>query len=509
MIARLAMSIVSLSDPLLLAQGTSLLAQGTSLLAQGTSLLAQSKSITDRRVSWPTWEQWQRVLLLEDYNTRVVVFGAAALGCAAGMVGCFALLRKRALMGDAISHATLPGIALAFMFGTSVGWDAKSLPLLLCGATVTGLIGVAVILTLRNMTRLKEDTALGIVLSVFFGAGIALLDVAQRIPGGHAAGLDSFIFGKTASMGAADAKLISVAALACIFVCVAAYKEFELLCFDESFAGSRGFSVILLDLLLMSTVVVISIVGLQAVGLVLMVALLIIPAAAARFWTEKLWQMMVIASVLGMLGGTVGAAASALFPKLPSGAMIVLSCAGFFLVSMVFGRSRGILVRSLRRRRVNRSIARQHLLRAMFELHESTDTVSSAIATLDELLPKRSWSQAELNRAIGLAQHAELVTRLGNQVQLTKKGRVVAERYTREHRLWELYLITHADIAPSQVDHEADRIEHVLAPEVVAELESILIDDARRVPQSPHELGRKGGQMRGQSEPTMHSGAEE
>jgi manganese/zinc/iron transport system permease protein len=474
----------------------------------GPALLAQSKSITDRRVTWPTWEQWQRVLLLEDYNTRIVVLGAAVLGCAAGMVGCFALLRKRALMGDAISHATLPGIALAFILANVVGWDDKSLPLLLCGATVTGLIGVGVILTFRNMTRLKEDAALGIVLSVFFGAGIALLGVVQQMQGGHAAGLESFIFGKTASMGAADAKLISVAALVCIVVCVSVFKEFKLLCFDESFAGSRGFPVIFLDLVLMSTVVVISIVGLQAVGLVLMVALLIIPAAAARFWTDKLWQMLVIASLLGMLGSMVGAAASALFPKLPSGAMIVLACAGCFLISMVFGRSRGVLVRSWRRRRVNRSIARQHLLRAMFELHESTDSATSAIASLDDLLPKRSWSRAELSRAIGLAQHDELVTRLGNHVHLTKKGHVEAERRTREHRLWELYLITHADIAPSRVDREADRIEHVLEPEVVAELEAILIDDIRKVPQSPHELGQRDAPAQDQTERSMHSGVE-
>lgn len=489
MIAWMSTSLILFADPWLLAQ--------------------KSESITDRRVTLPSWEQWQRVLLLEDYNTRVVVFGAAVLGCAAGMVGCFALLRKRALMGDAISHATLPGIAFAFIFAVLVGWDGKSLPLLLLGATISGLLGVAVILLLRNMTRLKEDTALGIVLSVFFGAGIALLDVAQKIPGGNAAGLDSFIFGKTASMGAADAKLISAAALLCIFVCVAAYKEFKLLCFDESFAGSRGFSVITLDLMLMTTVVVISIVGLQAVGLVLMVALLIVPAAAARFWTEKLWQMMLIASLLGMLGGTVGAAASALFPKLPSGAMIVLACAGFFVVSMIFGRSRGILVRSLRRRRVRRSIARQHLLRAMFELHEDTGSVSSGIVTVDDLLPKRSWSRTGLGRAIRRAQHDELITHLGDQVQLTKKGRIEAERYTREHRLWELYLITHADIAPSQVDHEADRIEHVLEPDVVAELESMLTDDARQVPESPHQLGGLSGELPAPAESTISSGAEE
>lgn len=176
-------------------------------------------------------------------------------------------------MGDAISHATLPGIAMAFILANFFGWNSKSLPLLLCGATVTGLLGVGVILVLRNLTRLKEDTALGVVLSVFFGAGIALLGVIQQMPSGHAAGLESFVFGKTASMGAADAKLIAAAALLCLAVCGLLYKELKLLCFDEAFAGSRGFPVVALDLALMSTVVIISIVGLQAVGLILMVAI--------------------------------------------------------------------------------------------------------------------------------------------------------------------------------------------------------------------------------------------
>ncbi len=456
--------------------------------------LAQTRSITDRSIDWPTWEQWQRVLMLEDYNTRVVVLGTAILGCAAGAVGCFTLLRKRALMGDAISHATLPGIAMAFILASLVGWDAKSLPLLLCGATVTGLLGVGVILILRNLTRLKEDTALGVVLSVFFGAGIAMLGVIQQMPSGHAAGLESFIFGKTASMGAGDARLIAIAALLCLAICSLLFKELKLLCFDENFAGSRGFPVVMLDLALMSTVVVISIVGLQAVGLILVVALLIIPAAAARFWTEKLWQMLLLAALLGTVSGMFGAAASALFPNLPSGAMIVLTCASLFVVSLVFGRARGVLVRSLRRSRVNQSIAMQHLLRAMYELLErSPQVIASPSVAFEELLPMRSWSRGRLHKTILQAQFAELVVKIGDQLRLTKRGQVEAERLTREHRLWELYLITHADVAPSRVDREADRIEHVLEPEMVAELEAILTSDTRSLPQSPHSIESQPG----------------
>ena len=454
------------------------------------------RSITNRTVKMPSWEQWKRVIFLQDYNTRIVLFGTTLLGCAAGVVGSFTLLRKRALMGDALSHATLPGICLAFIVATSLGYNGKSLPILLFGATLTGLAGVVVILSIRNLTRLKEDAALGIVLSVFFGAGIALLGIVSQLKGGHAAGLESFIYGKTASMVANDAILIASSAILCIGTCLLLFKELKLLCFDEVFAASKGVPIVRLDLILMALVVIVSIVGLQAVGLILMVALLIIPAAAARFWTERMFTMMLISGGLGAIGGTVGAGVSALFENLPSGAMIVLVCTTFFLFSMFFGIRRGLLIRFLRRRELNRTVDRQHLLRGMYELLESSTEHSKqpqkqrkqdAIA-MSQLLSKRSWSPRRLQRSVRRAQRADLVNQVDEQIRLTKRGVEEAIRLTHQHRLWELYLITYADIAPSRVDRDADAIEHVLEPEIVAELESLLQKTDRRMTESPHDL---------------------
>lgn len=466
----------------------------TAVHAVGDDRVVSENSITDRRVEWPTWDQWSRVLLLRDYNTRIVVIGATLLGCAAGMVGSFTLLRKRALMGDALSHATLPGIVLAFIVVTKAGGDGKSLIVLHIGAVVTGLLGVAAILGIRRLTHLKEDTALGAVLSVFFGAGVALLGISQQMPEGNSAGLESFIYGKTASMRRADIYMIAVAAGCCISFCLLLFKELKVLCFDDGFAGSQGFPVLGLDIILMALVVVVTIVGLQAVGLILMIALLVIPAAAARFWTERLGPMFVIAGCLGGLSGTVGAATSALFSKLPSGAMIVLVCTSLFLFSLVFGTARGVLVRFGRRWRLNRSVSRQHLLRAIFEIVENADSEQPHTekehrsVSVDDLLPKRSWTRARLTREIQRAQSDELVEWVGSQIRLTKRGTVEARRLTRQHRLWELYLITHADIAPSRVDRDADDIEHVLEPVVVAELERLLERERPAIPESPHSI---------------------
>lgn len=445
-----------------------------------------NQSLAGRSFNLPEWKHWQRVLFLKDYNTRIVVLGTTLLGCAAGMVGSFTLLRKRALMGDALSHATLPGIALAFIIVTAQGGNGKSLGVLLLGATITGLIGIALILMIRNMTRLKEDTALSAVLSVFFGAGVALLGVIQQMKEGHAAGLESFIYGKTASMGVADTQLIAGAAATCILACLMLFKEFKLLCFDDTFAGSSGFPVVSLDMILMALVVIVTIVGLQAVGLILMIALLVIPAAAARFWTESLLKMFIISGSLGAISGFIGAEMSAIFSRLPSGAMIVLICTLFFVISMIFGSSRGVQQRYLRRWRLNRSVDRQHLLRAIYETLESQE-LSRAIS-FDQLLPKRSWSRMRLLSEIRRSQRAEFIECVGEEIRLTRRGRVEAARLTRQHRLWELYLITHAEIAPGRVDRDADAIEHVLEPEVVAELEVLLERQHPTIPESPHEL---------------------
>lgn len=159
---------------------------GSALGAERVPVGEMSGSIADRSMNWPSAAEWARVLLLKDYDTHIVVGGTALLGVAAGIIGSFTLLRKRALMGDALSHAMLPGIGLAFMLSVSEGGTGKALPVLLAGVTVSGLLGLGFILLIRKFTRLKEDTALGVVLHVFFGAGVAVLGVVQRMGQGHA-----------------------------------------------------------------------------------------------------------------------------------------------------------------------------------------------------------------------------------------------------------------------------------------------------------------------------------
>ena len=455
--------------------------------------------ITDTSIHWPAWSDLLRVLTLADYNTRVVVIGVVLLGVASGVIGTFMLLRKRALMGDAVSHATLPGIGIAFLVMTAHGGTGRSLAGLLLGAAVSGLIGMGAVLLIRAQTRLKEDAALGIVLSVFFGLGVAVLGIVQQQTQGHAAGLESFIYGKTASMLARDAALIAGAAAAITFFCCLLYKEFALICFDQEYAAAQGWAVTLLDVVMMGLVVLITVIGLQAVGLILMIALLIIPPAAARFWTPHLRRMVLLAAVIGGIGCFLGAILSALLPRLPAGAIIVVVSGAMFLLSMVFGVERGVLKRAVERVRLRRTVQWQHLLRALYEWNEArigTDRTLTADALVEpmpmsELQGARTWPAAGLRRLIRRALRQNRVRLApGNMVQLTAEGFQDARRIVRNHRLWETYLITHADIAPVHVDRNADEIEHVLGRPLVARLEGLL--DAQRgerpVPPSPHVL---------------------
>jgi manganese/zinc/iron transport system permease protein len=345
---------------------------------------------------------------------------------------------------------------------------------------------------------MKEDAALGIVLSVFFGAGVAVLGVIQKMNTGSAAGLESFIYGKTASMLASDARLIAMAAAAVAIVCGLLYKEFTLLCFDPAYGKSEGFPVFLLDLVMMALVVAVTVIGLQAVGLILIIALLIIPAAAARFWTDRLIMLVIGAAGIGAVSGYVGATLSALVPRLPAGAVIVMVASLMFLISMFFGKRRGIFVRIAREMELRRTIDRQNLLREIYEWAESKDVDPRSTGVEHKyLLQQRAWSPQRLKRVIHRAERDGLIAEAADGTwRATETGWTDAQRTARNHRLWEAYLINYADIAPSHVDRDADQIEHVLGSDMVRKLESLIENEPPQaaMPRSPHAIsyGLKG-----------------
>ncbi len=436
-----------------------------------------------------------RVLTLSDYNTRVVLYGTTLLGIAAGLLGVYMLLRKRALLGDAISHATLPGVAATYLWSVSAGYE-KSLALLLIGAAISGGLGGLTVLALRHVAKLREDAALGIVLSVFFGAGVALVGIVQQDSGGNAAGLEGFIYGKAAAMTAEDAWLSGGAALLVMLIVWAIGKELQILCFDSELARSQGLPVLLLDTLLIALVVGVTIVGLQAVGLILVIALLVIPAAAARFWSDSLKQILVVSACIGGASCSIGTLTSATFAKLPSGATIVLVACGGFAVSLVFGSARGIVWQGLRHRRMRDQQDFQHFLRFAYEYLESQNNAGPFIKpgsvpiALSHLIHSRTWSA---HRVLAVGQQLQkldmVVMRPDDCIELTKRGWLAARRIVREHRLLEMYLLRETDVDLGQADRDADYLEHGLMPEHLMDLdEAMRAESLFDVPASPHPL---------------------
>ncbi|GMV26830.1 MAG: anchored repeat-type ABC transporter permease subunit [Phycisphaerae bacterium] len=309
-------------------------------------------------------EFWD-IILLKDSTTRTVLAGTGLLGLAAGVVGSFAVLRRRSLVGDAIAHASLPGVCVAYFI---VG--ERNFVALLLGAMVFGLLGAATIAGIRSLTRIKEDAAIGLVLGGFFGLGIVLSTIIQKQSSGNRAGLDSFIFGKAASMVASDSWTIAGVAAVILLTVGVLFKEFRLLCFDREFAAAEGRPVLFLDLLLLALITLCTVAGLPAVGVVLIAALLIIPASAARFWTENLTVMVLLSGVIAVLAAVVGTVASAVIPGppgslsrgLPTGPCITLAAAVLFLASMFLAPRRGIVADVWRLFSLRRELALQKAL---------------------------------------------------------------------------------------------------------------------------------------------------
>jgi manganese/zinc/iron transport system permease protein len=275
-----------------------------------------------------------------DPNTQWILMGSMLLGLSSGVIGSFAYLRKQSLMGDALSHAALPGVCVAFMItGT------KSIFFFLIGAIIAGILATVSISYITRHSRIKQDSALGIILTVFFGVGIVLLTQIQHSNSGNQSGLDKFLFGHAASMVQSDVYTIAGISVLLVSLSFLFFKEFKLLSFDPGFAKGIGLPVVLLDQFIMLLIVMAVVIGIQAVGVVLMAALLITPAVAARYWTEKLHVMVIVSGLFGALSGFIGTVVSTMANNLPTGPLIVLSATIIFVISIVFAPNRGMVAK--------------------------------------------------------------------------------------------------------------------------------------------------------------------
>lgn len=283
--------------------------------------------------------------LLTAGPLQTVTLGAAVLGLLAGALGPFALLRKQSLMGDVLSHAALPGICAGFLFA-----GTRDLGFLMAGALASGALAALMVQVILRATRIKADAAMGIILSTFFALGVVLLSSIQTQGGAAQAGLSSFLFGQAAAMLQTDVWLMASLAGLSLAVVALFWPQFKLATFDPEYARSLGAPLWLIEAALTLIIACAIVVGLQMVGVVLMVAMLIAPAAAARQWVQSLGAMVILSALFGMAAGVIGALISATARGLATGPVVVLIATAIVAFSLIFAPDRG-LIAHLRRGR--------------------------------------------------------------------------------------------------------------------------------------------------------------
>ena len=399
-----------------------------------------------------------------EYTLSVVAIGGAILGIVSGVLGSFAVLRQQSLMGDALSHAALPGVAIAFLlFG-------KDLSGLLIGAGLAGWLGVLFIASLTETTRIKQDTAMAITLAAFFAFGIALLSYIQGRGDASQAGLDKFIFGQAAAIKRADVLLISGVGLIAFAVLFLFWKEFKLITFNREFAEANGYNVRFLDGLLSVLIVVAIVLGLQLAGVILMVGMLIAPGVAARQWTQKLGQMAVLAGVFGGFAGSSGAIISSVDVGLPTGPLIIVVASSIVFVSLFFAPERGLVWTWFQQRADRKRFAATHILRDIYSHARQHDNNFEPMKT--QTLVNVRGDEAK----IGLKQLAQqgYITRNNGSWYLTDKGIQAAIADARNQELWQLYRRHNETLdLPIIPEDRERRIDDLLPRDAVKRLEAL------------------------------------
>ena len=404
----------------------------------------------------------------QDMNVVFVTLGSVLLTACAAIVGTFTFLRKKALVGDAVAHAVFPGICLAFILS-----GTKNPLYLISGAFITGWLSLVLIDQINAKSKIKEDSAIALILSVFFGVGILLLTVIQKSGNAQQTGLDHFLFGSAASLIGQDLLVFTIVGALLLIIVFAFFKELTLLAFDEDFAKTIGLPVRAIELVLTTLTVLAVVIGIQAVGVVLMAAMLITPAAAARFWTDKIKVLLLLSAIFGAFSGLSGAFISYAAPSMPTGPWIVVVISTIAFISFFLAPSKGIFSRLVRQNRVVKHINDENILKSLYQLGE-LDGEFYKPRTIVEIINRRPFQTSVLSKGLKRLKRQGFMTQSHKGWLFTAAGKHKGQRTVKLHRLWETYLTKYLRIAPDHVHDDAETIEHFLTPELEARLEKLL-----------------------------------
>ena len=381
------------------------------------------------------------------------------VGVTCGVIGCYVVLRRMAMIGDALSHAVLPGVVLAFIITSSTGIVG-----LLSGALIAGLVTAVLINVVSRFSRTKEDSSIGIVFTALFALGIIMI---SALPRGTHFDLQCFLFGDPLAVGESDLLLMAVVCPSVLLIVTLLYHPLKLASFDPIVAAAMGIPVVALHYLLMGMLSATVVAGLKTTGVVLVVALIITPASSAYLLSNRLWKMMLLAGVFGGLSALAGMTLS-FVTNWPSGATMVMFASAIFGLVMLASPSQGVVIKMLRRWRIRRRVESEDVLKAVYRNTEADDTWCGIhrVAEVTHLTAGNVASIAnELVRG-GLLQRSQTA------LQLTATGRSRAIQLVRAHRLWESYLTERANVPPTEVHAQAEELEHV--PGLVDEVDDNL-----------------------------------
>jgi len=409
--------------------------------------LIQSNSAWDNLVTF-----WQ----FKDMNALWVLIGGVLLGMSASVIGAFAFLRRRSLIGDALAHAALPGVMMAFLL-----FQTRDPLVMFLGAVTSSFIGFFIIDWLPKNTKIKPDAALAITLSFFFALGLMLLSYIQGLNVENKSGLDKILFGQAAAMTQADIKLLGYVAIIILVSVALFFQKLRLIAFNRNYAKTLGVNVDAYEVLLALLIVMSVVVGLQLVGVVLMAAVLLTPIAAARFWSNELKFLLILTAIIGGISALISTQISYLAPAMPTGPWMVVSLSGLFFISLLFAPNKGLIKNFLEHQKLRQKVAEENILRTLFKLVERNN-IDQKYFNIADIQALRSMPCSILQKTLRLLCKKQLIKSSARGFRLTPKGLDMATQLTRRHRLWENYLNEQAQLTPEQVHKQAERIEHIL-----------------------------------------------
>lgn len=412
------------------------------------------------------------MIIWETY--LLILLGLAAIGGMSGVVGVFAFLGKKTLVGDAVSHSVLPGLVVGFILtGT------KDPLLLLLGGAVTGFVSVLLIDYIEKYTKLSSDTAIALVTSIFFAGGSVLLSYVSNFESGNQSGLKDFLFGKAATLTQQDVSLFLICFALVVLSILLLFKPLKSLSFSRDFAIGQGWPVRFLEYYLAMLTAVVITLGLQAVGVVLMSAMLISPAALSRYWTNSLIKMLELAGTSGILAAIAGGLLSLVQENMPTGPWIIMVIFVFTFLTLLFAPQKGWLAIRKRNARNAHKMSYENLLKTLEQLRED----GTKGVTKEQILDRRRMPIASFEKALKYLGKKNWVEIQEGQIELTQSGVVEAQRVVRLHRLWELYLTARMNFKDDHIHGTAETIEHVLTEE----MEALLLKELDFPEKDPHQ----------------------